>query len=130
MDGLKTVTNTAGNAAMVARSPLDATPDAIVASEKRGQTELCASDVLPRDMPTSLAMELGTMGVSFLGSVEGDELFQYAQLPVGWAKVPSSHDMWSDLVNEKGEVVAEMFYKAAFYDRKALMRPAYQAGRE
>lgn len=43
------------------------------------------------------------------------------ELPDGWKKVGTNHDMHSDLVDETGKVRASIFYKAAFYDRRADM---------
>jgi hypothetical protein len=43
-------------------------------------------------------------------------------LPDGWQKRATDHDMWSELVDADGVVVASMFYKAAFYDRRAFLR--------
>lgn len=62
---------------------------------------------------------LETAGVKFGEVVEGDSLFQYVELPVGWKKQGTDHDMWSSLHDENGKEVATIFYKAAFYDRRA-----------
>jgi hypothetical protein len=48
-----------------------------------------------------------------------DPLFAIVTLPKGWRVVQTDHDMWSNLVDEKGRVRANIFYKAAFYDRRA-----------
>jgi sorbitol-specific phosphotransferase system component IIBC len=40
-------------------------------------------------------------------------------LPDGWKIVPTSHALWSDLVDDKGRKRAAIFFKAAFYDYNA-----------
>lgn len=55
-----------------------------------------------------------------------DELFRSATLPEGWKIVATDHSMWTRLLDDKGEERASIFYKAAFYDRRAhisLTRP-------
>ncbi len=49
----------------------------------------------------------------------GDHLFYDVTLPEGWKITPTEHPMWSNLVNNKGKIIANVFYKAAFYDRGA-----------
>jgi hypothetical protein len=98
---------------------------AIKGQEARGQQDLVNSTTLPTEMgsydgyTTKTVMEQA--GVKFLGPVEGDELFQYVELPPGWKKVATDHSMWTKLVDDKGRERAAIFYKAAFYDRKAYM---------
>lgn len=94
--------------------------------EARGQQELCnVTTRLPVDFnewgegkgkgkPT-----LEAAGVKFLGPVEGDDQFQEVTLPEGWEIKPTEHSMWSELVDSDGRKRAAIFYKAAFYDRKA-----------
>ncbi len=94
---------------------------AIEQQEAQGQTELVHSDTLPSDMQCDTREVLESFGVEFLGQVQGDELFMYAKLPDGWSKKASGHSMWSYLVDEQGRERASIFYKAAFYDRKAHM---------
>lgn len=88
--------------------------------EAIGQRELCASSCLP----TLYSMGEGrgalvNAGVKFLGTVADDDLFEHVALPEGWRLVPTGHSMWSDLIDERGTVRAKVFYKAAFYDRRA-----------
>lgn len=97
-------------------------PGAIEAQEKRGQSQLVSSDVLPAKCDATSLATLEAAGVVFGEPVEGDPLFRHAILPAGWKKVATDHDMWSDLVDAAGVVRAEIFYKAAFYDRSAFMR--------
>lgn len=95
---------------------------AIESQEAQGQQSLIQSDTLPTEMEQEDKEALEAAGCKFLGPVDGDALFQYVQLPVGWKKVPTEHSMWSHLIDEKGAVRASIFYKAAFYDRKAFLR--------
>ncbi|RJQ28000.1 hypothetical protein C4577_00305 [Candidatus Parcubacteria bacterium] len=99
-------------------------PNAIVAQEAEGQQSFVNSDTLPTrtndygDHDSKKALEAA--GVKFGVVIPGDPLFQYVELPKGWKKVPTSHSMWSDLVDDKGRKRASIFYKAAFYDRDAF----------
>jgi hypothetical protein len=107
----------------------------IKTQEKAGQTSFTSSDTLPREMSTEAMIALRTAGVEFGGLVTGDDLFVYAKLPEGWKRQGTSHDMHSDLLDEKGRKRAGIFYKAAFYDRRANLsivtrfsiRPNYDA---
>lgn len=96
----------------------------IEAMERRGQQELVRSQLLPNpdqeyEMIDRAAIE--ALGVSFGDPVDGDPLFVHATLPDGWGRRGSEHDMWSYVVDERGEERIAVFYKAAFYDRKAGM---------
>lgn len=84
--------------------------------EAAGQAELCNTDVLPKECPRA---ELEKVGVKF--GEPHDDLFVNVTLPAGWKKVASGHSMHSDLVDDKGRKRAGIFYKAAFYDRRADM---------
>ena len=96
------------------------TPGGIEAQERAGQATFVSRTTLPKDMNFANSQEtLKQMGIT-LGA-EVDDLFVEAQLPDGWTKRATDHDMWSDLLDERGRKRAEIFYKAAFYDRKAHM---------
>lgn len=95
--------------------------DGILTQEAQGQQSLVNSDTLPTKINQSDKEALESFGVKFLGGAEGDDLFQYVELPEGWEKKPANHSMWSDLVDDKGRKRADIFYKAAFYDRRAHM---------
>lgn len=95
-------------------------PGGIEASEARGQAELVRSSVLPAQMGDQRAA-FEALGFRFGEPVDGDPLFIHALLPPGWSKAPSDHDMWSHVLDEKGRKRAAVFYKAAFYDRRANM---------
>ncbi|MEI6280893.1 MAG: hypothetical protein WCP17_02750 [bacterium] len=93
--------------------------------EARGQRSFVESTTLPTEIRGGVDCNpeaaLEAMGVKFLGVVEGDELFQNVELPKGWKKVADGHSMHSHLVDDKGRTRASIFYKAAFYDRRADM---------
>lgn len=58
------------------------------------------------------------MGVIYGEPVEGDEkFFRHAQIPKGWKISPTSHYMYSNLVDDKGRPRAQIGFKAASYDR-------------
>ncbi len=102
----------------------------VEAQEARGQQELVNSDVLPieglqpwRD-EVGVQQTLESLGVIFGERVEGDELFINVTLPEGWKKIATDHSMWSDLMDDQDNIVANIFYKAAFYDRKAAINLA------
>ena len=95
--------------------------------EAEGQRQLVASTTLPaqgNDYPgrkTNWEM-LEAMGVVRGEPVDGDALFVHATLPAGWAKRATDHSMWSEIVDDRGVTRAMVFYKAAYYDRRAHVR--------
>ena len=93
--------------------------NAIEIQERTGQSELVNSDTLPTNMTSEAKTILESYGVRFLGDVEGDNLFQYVDLPHGWTKRETGHSIHSELLDGKGRKRAKIFYKAAFYDRSA-----------
>lgn len=96
------------------------TPGGIEAQEAAGQVALVNSAILPKMMSFGCAKEeLEQIGIKFLDEV--DELFVDVTLPEGWKKVATDHSMWSELLDDKGRKRAAIFYKAAFYDRKACL---------
>lgn len=62
------------------------------------------------------------MGVHFGQPVAGDPIFRSVTLPPGWKIARTEHNMWTELLDEKGRKRASIFYKAAFYDRSAFIR--------
>lgn len=106
---------------MLLEGMLNRTADGLIeASEARGQAQLVASDDLPIDMG-GLSPELVAekTGIQFGEPI--NELFVAVTLPEGWSKRATDHSMHSELVDDKDRVRAGIFYKAAFYDRKADM---------
>jgi hypothetical protein len=94
------------------------TPGGIEAQESRAQQSLINNAELPKECDNWAALEAA--GVKRLG--DADDLFVNVQLPPGWRKQATDHSMWSDLLDEKGSKRAAIFYKGAFYDRRAFMR--------
>lgn len=92
---------------------------AILNQEARGQRELVNSCALPKDIRNASRSVLEQLGFTFADEI--DDLFINAHLPEGWKKVPTDHAMWSHIIDEDGHVRAKIFYKAAFYDRRAFM---------
>lgn len=93
--------------------------DAILGQEAAGQQSFVNSDTLPTEMSREDRATLEAAGVVFGEVVPGDDLFQYVQLPQGWTKSSTGHSMHNDLLDDKGRKRAGIFYKAAFYDRRA-----------
>jgi len=104
---------------------------AIERQESRGQADIVNSDQLPvmgtpghpmygRPQPKQDAAWAAT-GIVFEPAGEG-ALFRDVVLPEGWSKRGSDHAMWSYLLDDKGRERASIFYKAAFYDRRAHVR--------
>lgn len=95
--------------------------DVILEQEARGQRKLVASDLLPTEMLRCSESDIEALGIELGDVVEDDPLFRYAKLPEGWTKRPTDHDMWSEVVDADGTPRIAIFYKAAFYDRRAHM---------
>lgn len=86
--------------------------------EAAGQAQLLTSMQVPSKMkPDRAAYE--ALGFSF--GEETDDLFITAKLPEGWTREGSDHAMWSYIVDGSGHRRVAIFYKAAFYDRRAFM---------
>lgn len=97
-----------------------ATPSGIEAQERQGQDALVAnSGMLPKELyPDQAAFE--TLGFVFGENV--DELFVSVTLPEGWVFKATDHAMHSDILDALGRWRVGVFYKAAFYDRRATAR--------
>lgn len=92
------------------------TPGGIEAQEKAGQTALVSSTDMPISLqPSREAFE--ALGFKFGEKI--DELFVKAELPAGWKREATDHSMHSNILDAKGRKRVGVFYKAAFYDRKA-----------
>lgn len=91
-------------------------PGGIEAQEKAGQTALVNSTRMPKEMRPSREV-FEAFGFVFGEAV--DDLFVDATLPAGWTRAATSHSMHSDILDEQGRKRVGVFYKAAFYDRKA-----------
>lgn len=94
--------------------------------EAQGQRDLVESTQLPVKGSPGHGRDPGcdeawaAAGIKF-GPVNPKEIFRDAEIPAGWKVRPTSHPMWSDLVDGRGRPRAKIFYKAAFYDRSAHM---------
>ena len=84
--------------------------------EARGQQELVASVLFPTEREEGFE----ALGFTFGDPLPGDPLFCNAEFPEGWRLVASDHSMWSEIVDETGARRGSVFYKAAFYDRRAF----------
>lgn len=91
------------------------TPGGIEAQEAEGQRKMVSSfTTLPIGMDHGRSVELG-----FEIGEPVDELFVTVKAPEGWQLKPTEHSMWSDIIDHEGQKRGDVFYKAAFYDRKA-----------
>jgi len=96
--------------------------DAVIrAQEKAGQAQLVNSDRLPTDLNGNQA-DFEALGFTFGEPDQRDPMFRPATLPDGWKREGSDHDMWSYVVDQLGRRRVAIFYKAAFYDRRAFVR--------
>jgi len=98
-----------------------ASPGGIEAQEAQGRRELLASTSVPTEMLRSTKADYEALGFVFGDEVPGDPLFQEVTLPAGWTREGTDHAMWSYICDETGRKRVAVFYKAAFYDRKAHM---------
>ncbi|MES3011957.1 MAG: hypothetical protein V4738_14305 [Pseudomonadota bacterium] len=107
----------------VANFLVASTPGGIEAQEAAGQADLVnGSDRLPKDIlgwtcPVSRAEITAATGIQFGAGI--DDLFVSVTLPNGWSIKATDHSMHSKLLDASGVERASIFYKAAFYDRKA-----------
>lgn len=93
-----------------------ATPGGIEAQEACGQRDMASNfKTLPKGMDREIAEGLG---FKFLPE-GGDDIFDAVDAPAGWSIRPTDHSMHSDIVDDQGRVRGGIFYKAAFYDRRA-----------
>lgn len=92
--------------------------------EASGQRQLVRSDVLPTKINGAYDFDikeaLTEIGFAFGDEVDGDPMFRSVQLPEGWTRKGSSHSLWSHVHDERGRERLSIFYKAAFYDRRAF----------
>lgn len=107
---------------------LGGTDEYITGMEAAGQRQLVASTKLPAKASgfnTSYGedgwAEFEALGFRKGEPVEGDPLFVEATLPEGWSKQAGHGSMGSYVVDERGVRRVSVFYKAAFYDRRADM---------
>ena len=94
------------------------TPGGIEAQEAAGAAKLRNGNWLPKQRDGIEDLELIELGFELGGDI--DDLFISYELPEGWTKRGDS-DYWTTLVDENGTPRFGIFYKAAFYDRRARM---------
>jgi hypothetical protein len=112
----------------LANALVASTPGGIERQEAAGQRTLVGSAMLPKEISGATREELTALGFKFGADV--DELFVTCELPPGWAKSGTEHAMHSDLLDDQGRKRAGIFYKAAFYDRRAEMHMNLRYGVE
>jgi hypothetical protein len=103
------------------------TKDLVEQAEASGQDAMVQSSDLPIEMsPNDKKLISKKTGIIFKEEV--NELFVRVELPEGWKIVPTEHSMWTRLVDDKGRRRGSIFYKASFYDRRAMLTfdPYYQ----
>ena len=103
----------------IANMLVASTPGGIERQEAEGQRALCENSQLPKEIRGATREQLTAIGFKFGADV--DELFVACELPAGWKLKATEHSMHNDLLDDKGRRRAGIFYKAAFYDRKASM---------
>lgn len=89
----------------------------IESMEAAGQRQFVESTTIPTKCD---AEALTALGFTLGEQVPGDALFRYCTLPTGWSRQATDHSMGSNIVDELGRERVSVFYKAAFYDRKAF----------
>jgi hypothetical protein len=94
--------------------------DYITGMERSGQVQLVNSSRLPTERYGS-DEDWRALGFTFGPPDPADSLFCDATLPPGWSKAAGEHSMGSYICDERGIQRVSVFYKAAFYDRKASM---------
>ena len=100
---------------------LAGTPQAIEAMEAHGQRKLVeANSLLP--IKTNVPDDEITRKTGIIFGAKHDELFVNVTLPKGWELRATDHSMHSELFDADGDLRASIFYKAAFYDRRADIR--------
>ncbi|WP_433235335.1 hypothetical protein ACQPYK_25165 [Streptosporangium sp. CA-135522] len=97
------------------------TEGAILRMEADGQRELVNSEVIPTEIMSGGEDDLTALGFHLGDQVEGDPLFRRVTLPDGWKREASDHSMWSYIIDGLGRRRVSVFYKAAFYDRRASL---------
>lgn len=103
------------------------TPGGIEAQEKRGQIEQSFAETLPIAGTSSEEQRKNFEALGFVFALDRTaaqnqgrgKLFVDCKFPKGWRKKPTDHSMYSDIVDEQGRKRGVIFYKAAFYDKRA-----------
>lgn len=96
-----------------------ASPAGILAQEAAGARALVESTLIPTDRGALRQGAWEDLGFVFGDVVDGDPMFQHVELPQGWKREGTSHSMHTAILDERGVQRVGVFYKAAFYDRRA-----------
>lgn len=96
--------------------------ESIEQMEARGSDELVAGESLPTEGLAQHKKLLERWGFSIGEPYADDPLFTPVTLPSGWKKRRTEHGMHSEVLDEQDRVRLGLFYKAAFYDRRASTR--------
>ena len=88
--------------------------------EEEGQKDVFERIMLAKVMEPPRE-EWEKLGFIF-NEIAGEEVLLQAVLPKGWKlKQNENNAMWTDILDEKGTLRGQMFYKAAFYQQMAHM---------
>lgn len=91
------------------------TPGGVQAQEREGQAALTqALTRLPKAMDREMGEERG-----FVYGEDFDDIFVNVTAPAGWTLRPTAHPLHSEILDDTGTVRGTVFFKAAFYDRRA-----------
>ena len=91
-------------------------------TERQGAAEVVASSVIPTEMQGVDDAALVALGFVLGPVCEDDPLFRAVTLPDGWSRVSGGGaGYWTFLVDPAGRRRFVLFYKAAFYDRRAYL---------
>lgn len=106
-------------------------PDAVI---QMNRSRLIDGKVvhLARNMGLHTVQALLALGASFPKDDGSDNLLIPVQIPPGWSVKPTSHHMYSDLLDEQGRKRGVIGYKGAFWDRWAAFHLTcrYKTGHE
>jgi len=111
----------------VALGSVDGPSSAIEHMEAEGQRQFVGSDSIPAEIlqpygvEVDVEAELQKLGFELGEVFPSDPLFRGCSLPPGWKRAGTDHSMHSDILDEYGRPRIGVFYKAAFYDRRASM---------
>lgn len=139
-NNLKVIDNSLGRAALLAKAKAYGASEAIEEMEAEGQRQLasqiswlpteglvCRQIRYPEGKPLisiddRLVEQWKAIGVVPIGPVEDDDIFWRVDIPKSWEIRRSEHPMSTALYDDQGRQRAYIFYKAAFYDRRAYIR--------
>lgn len=94
--------------------------NAIEKMEIFGQNKMVYGVLLPIRFQNGLSIHdvCERLGLRFVSGI--DSFFAKVEIPEKWVYRKTSHPLWSELVDEKQNVVAEIFYKNTPYDMDAF----------